>query len=198
MSILDTTTVVIVPGLRGHVAEHWQTLLAARLPKVTTVEPLQRDKFGLAARVAALDEVVAGTTGPVLLVAHSAGVMITVAWAQRHDHPVVGALLATPPDLTVALPAGYPTPEQLRDNGWYPTPRTPLRFPSIVAASSNDPLCGFDRAAALARHWDSRLVDAGPVGHLNPAAGYGHWPAAEDLVRELAEAPPPRPVPVRA
>ncbi|NGP30179.1 RBBP9/YdeN family alpha/beta hydrolase, partial [Rhodococcus aetherivorans] len=79
-----------------------------------------------------------------------------------------------------------------------PIPRTPLRFPSIVAASSNDPLCGFDRAAALARHWGSRLVDAGPVGHLNPAAGYGHWPAAEDLVRELAEAPPPRPVPVRA
>ncbi|NGP27678.1 RBBP9/YdeN family alpha/beta hydrolase, partial [Rhodococcus aetherivorans] len=109
MSTLDTTTVVIVPGLRGHVAEHWQTLLAARLPKVTTVEPLQRDKFGLAARVAALDEVVAGTTGPVLLVAHSAGVMITVAWAQRHDHPVVGALLATPPDLTVV--PGYTAPE---------------------------------------------------------------------------------------
>lgn len=193
MSTLDTVTVVIVPGLRDHVDEHWQTLLAARLPKVATVEPLHRDKLSLAARVAALDAVVADTAGPVLLVAHSAGVMITVAWAQRHDQPIAGALLATPPDLTVALPAGYPTPEQLRDHGWYPTPRNPLRFPSIVAASSNDPLCRFDRAATLARHWGSRLVDVGPVGHLNPAAGYGHWPAAEDLVRELAETPQPQP-----
>ena len=200
MSTPDTTTVVIVPGLRDHVAEHWQTLLADRLPNTRTVAPLQHDKHNLEARVAALDDVVADTTGPVILVAHSAGVMITVAWAQRHHHDrnIAGALLATPPDLTVALPAAYPTPEQLRDNGWYPTPRTRLRFPSIVAASTNDPLCRFDRAATLAAHWGSRLVDVGAVGHLNPAAGYGHWPAAEDLVRELAQAAQPRPVPVPA
>ena len=122
---------VIVPGLRDHVAEHWQTLLADRLPNTRTVEPLHHDKHSLPARVAALDAVVADTTGPVILVAHSAGVMITVAWAQRHNtRNIAGALLATPPDLTVALPAGYPTPEQLRDNGWYPTPRNRLRFPS--------------------------------------------------------------------
>ena len=27
------TTVLIVPGLREHVPEHWQTLLAAKLPR---------------------------------------------------------------------------------------------------------------------------------------------------------------------
>jgi len=199
MSTLHTATVVIVPGLRDHVAEHWQTLLAERLPNTRTVEPLHHDKHSLPARVAALDAVVADTTGPVILVAHSAGVMITVAWAQRHNtRNIAGALLATPPDLTVALPAGYPTPEQLRDNGWYPTPRNRLRFPAIVAASTNDPLCRYDRAATLAQHWRARLVDVGPVGHLNPAAGYGYWPAAEDLLRELTHAPQPRPVPVPA
>ncbi|HEY5856463.1 MAG TPA: alpha/beta fold hydrolase [Aldersonia sp.] len=193
MSTLHTATVVIVPGLRDHVAEHWQTLLAERLPNTRTVEPLHHDKHSLPARVAALDAVVTDTAGPVILVAHSAGVMITVAWAQRHHHPIAGALLATPPDLTVPLPPGYPTPEQLRDNGWYPTPRNRLRFPSIVAASTNDPLCRFDRAATLAEHWGSRLVDVGPVGHLNPAAGYGHWPTAEDFVHELASAALPVP-----
>ena len=38
MSTLDTATVVIVPGLRDHVAEHWQTLLADRLPNTRTVD----------------------------------------------------------------------------------------------------------------------------------------------------------------
>ena len=28
----ETHTIVIVPGLRGHVEDHWQTLLAAKLP----------------------------------------------------------------------------------------------------------------------------------------------------------------------
>ena len=37
---LEDVTVVIVPGLRDHVAEHWQTLLARQLPRVRTVAPL--------------------------------------------------------------------------------------------------------------------------------------------------------------
>lgn len=187
MSALDSTTVVVVPGLRDHVADHWQTLLADRLPLTRTVEPLSHNKFSLDARVTALDEVLADVDGPVVLVAHSAGVFITAAWAQRHTRPIRGALLATPPDLMVPLPAGYPTPTVLRDNGWYPTPRRRLPFPSIVAASSNDPLAGAESVTTLAKHWHSRLVDIGPVGHLNPASGFGPWPLAERLVRELAE-----------
>jgi len=65
-------------------------------------------------------------------------------------------------------------------------PRQPLPFPSIVAASRNDPLAGFERAAGLAADWGSRLVDLGEVGHLNPASGYGAWPRAEELIAELS------------
>ena len=68
-------------------------------------------------------------------------------------------------------------------------PRTKLRFPSIVAASRNDPLGRFERVAGLARDWGSQLVDLGEVGHLNPASGYGDWPRANSLIAELAEAP---------
>ena len=57
------------------------------------------------------------------------------------------------------------------------TAQPAARSPAIVAASTNDPLCRYDRAATLAQHWGARLVDVGPVGHLNPAAGYGYWPA---------------------
>ena len=139
MNALPESTVVIVPGLRDHVADHWQSLLADTLWKVAIVPPLERDGLSLAARVAALDAVLADIDGPVVLVAHSAGVMITVHWAQQSDRPVLGALLATPPDFETPLPQGYPTAEELTANGWTPIPRRRLPFPSIVAASSTDP-----------------------------------------------------------
>ena len=62
---------------------------------------------------------------------------------------------------------------------------SPLPFPSIVAASRNDPLCRFHRACDMAFAWRSRFVDLGDVGHLNPASGYGEWPRAEELIGEL-------------
>ncbi|MFE7418277.1 RBBP9/YdeN family alpha/beta hydrolase [Rhodococcus sp. NPDC057529] len=185
MTTSTEPTVVIVPGLRDHVADHWQTLLAERLDTVRTVPPLERDKLSLAARIAALDTVLTDIDGPVVLVAHSAGVAITVHWAQQASRPVQGALLATPPDFEEPLPAGYPTRGELDANGWNPVPRRRLPFPSIVAASTDDPLARFRRVAGMAESWGSKLVDLGAVGHLNPAAGYGYWPYAEELLREL-------------
>lgn len=107
----------------------------------------------------------------------------TVHWAARHTRPVRGALLATPPDFETPLPDGHPAPHTLRDNGWLPTPSATLPFPSVVAASTNDPLARFDRVTELADAWGSRLVDLGPVGHLNPASGYGEWPRALEILQ---------------
>ena len=115
---------------------------------------------------------------------------MVVHWAQRHRRAIRGALLATPADVESPLPEGYPAMEALRQNGWLPIPRQPLPFPSIVAASTNDPLGRFDRIAELAAAWGSRLVDVGPVGHLNPAAGYGEWPLAESFVAQLTGSAP--------
>ncbi|CDY79869.1 FIG00452664: hypothetical protein [Caballeronia glathei] len=184
---LDTTpTILIVPGLRDHVAEHWQTLLQQKLPNAASVPPLEHDKLSCAARVAALDAALAKIDGPVILVAHSAGVMITVHWARQHDRKIHGALFATPVDLENPLPDGYPTFDALAENGWHPVPRKPLPFPTIVGASRDDPLARFERVAQMAQDWGSRLVDLGEVGHLNPAAGFGEWPMAQTLIRELA------------
>jgi predicted alpha/beta hydrolase family esterase len=180
-------TIVIVPGLRDHVPEHWQTLLALRLSKVSTIPRMTHDKLSCARWVEALDASLTEVDGPVVLVAHSAGVMMVVHWAQRHRRPIKGALLAAPPDFEQPLPDGYPTQETLRQNGWLPTPRTPLPFPSIVAASGNDPLGRIDRVEALARAWGSRFVDIGNVGHLNPAAGFGEWRQAEAFIRDLSQ-----------
>jgi|SRR5687768_59014 len=184
---MTDATVLIVPGLRDHVTDHWQTHLAAQLPTAVTVAPLQVDKLSCAARVDALDDALAAIAGPVIVVAHSAGVMMLAHWAQsrRPRGYVVGALLATPADVESPFPAGYPTIDTLQAHGWLPIPRMPLPFPTLLAASRNDPLCAFHRAQQLALDWRSELVDLGDVGHLNPAAGYGPWPRALELVARL-------------
>lgn len=182
--------VIIVPGLRDHAPAHWQTLLGAQLQGSITVPRMTKDKLSCAAWVELIERTLSGVAGPLIAVAHSGGVMMLVHWAQRHRRPILGALLATPADLEMRLPAGYPTLEVLRENGWLPVPRAPLPFPSIVAASSNDPLAAYDRVAGYAEDWGSRLVNVGAVGHLNPAAGFGEWPRALEFVAELARARP--------
>lgn len=179
-------TLLFVPGLRDHVEEHWQTIYARKVPGSHTVPPLEADKLSRAARVDALEATLAEIIGPVVLVAHSAGVMITVHWAQKYKRPIRGALLAAPADLEAPLPEGYPTVEAITKNGWHPIPRVALPFPSIVAASTNDPLARLARVEQMAKDWGSRFVNVGPVGHLNPASGFGEWLQAEEFIRELS------------
>ncbi|MPQ68565.1 alpha/beta hydrolase [Pseudomonas sp. MWU12-2319] len=183
--LLTAATVLIVPGLREHVAEHWQTLLAARLCKVRSVPPLETDKLDCAARVRAVQHELEQIDGPVILVAHSAGVLMVAHWAAQYTRPIKGALLVAPPDLDADWPQGYPCSETLRRQGWNPLPQGPLPFPAIVAASSNDHLASLSAVTGLAAGWGAELRNFGAVGHLNPAAGFGPWPQAEALVLEL-------------
>ena len=189
MNTAMTPSVLIVPGLRDHVPEHWQTLLQEQLQdvgmKVACVPRRAHDKLSLALWVDAIEQSLAQMTAPVILAAHSGGVMMVVHWAQSSSRPIHGALLAAPADLERPLPPGYPTEDDLAQNGWLPIPRKRLTFPSIVAASTNDPLADHDRVLELADCWGSRVVELGEVGHLNPASGFGPWPQAEPLLREL-------------
>ena len=183
---MTAATVVLVPGLRGDGEDHWQTRLAVRVPYARTVPPLGPTEPSLLARVRLLDRIVDDVDGPVILVAHSAGCLVAVHWAATYrGSKVLGALLATPPALASELPPEYPSIRQLRDHGWLPIPRRPLPFPSILAASTDDPLGNPVRLQALARAWGSRWHSLGAVGHLNPASGYGDWPEAEDLIGRL-------------
>jgi predicted alpha/beta hydrolase family esterase len=179
-------TVLIVPGLRDHVAEHWQTLLAAKLERVHSIAPMGRENLDCASRVRVIDQAVQAIHAPVILVAHSGGVVMVAHWAQQMRRKIHGALLATPPDFERPMPAGYPPLQALRDGGWLPVPRVPLPFPSIVAASRNDPLAEYNRVVTLADAWGSRLVDLGEVGHLNPASGFGEWQGALSFIDELS------------
>lgn len=188
-------TVVIVPGLRGPAPTHWQTWLGHRLADrgetAVCLPLLGREHVDLDERVAALEASVQAVAGPVVLVAHSAGVVTTVHWARRHPSSaerVMGALLATPPDLVSPLGPEYPSLSALADGGWAPVPTDRLPFPGVVAASTSDAIGDPDRVAALAEAWGCRLEVLGAVGHLNPASGFGPWPLAEALLDELVAA----------
>lgn len=180
-------TILFVPGLRDHVEDHWQTHAARAIPGSATVEPLDADRLSRAARVAALDAALKAIPGEVILVAHSAGCLTSVHWALAPTRRIRAALLVTPADIENPLPAGYPVMADLKAGGWMPIPRRTLPFPALVVASRNDPLARFERVEQLADIWGAALYDAGDVGHLNPAAGYGPWPQLPELLDALDE-----------
>lgn len=185
MAFGGDTTILFVPGLRDHVEDHWQTHAAREIPDAVTVAPLAADRLSRAGQVAALDAALRAIEGEVVVVAHSAGCLTTVHWALAPTRAIRAALLVAPADIENPLPAGYPEPAALKDGGWFPIPRKALPFPALVVASRNDPLATFDRVASFADTWGAALHDAGDVGHLNPAAGYGPWPGLSGLLDRL-------------
>ncbi|GAB3112912.1 alpha/beta hydrolase [Janibacter alkaliphilus] len=172
-----STEIVLVPGLRGSAPDHWQERMAATTG--ATHLPVGRDPLDLDGRVGDLDAVVSSASGPVLLVAHSAGVLTLLHWAARasaeQGRRVVAGLLVTPPTLRAELPPVYPRLSQMREAGWLPVPSGRLPFASTVLVSEDD-----------------ALVPAGHVGHANPASGFGAWPFVEEVVEDLLGVSRPR------
>ena len=110
-------------------------------------------------------------TRPVVLVGHSLGVQTIVAASQTQaDTKVKGAFLVAPPDVDE-----HPdVPEAT--SPFRGLSSDPLRFPSMLVASSNDPYCSVERAAEFAARWGSDFHVAGDVGHINIESGHGPWP----------------------
>ncbi len=180
-------TLLLVPGLRDETPGHWQAILAGQWPGAVSLPALGRRNIDLAARIEQIEDAVQSINGPVVLVAHSGGAVATAHWARRtRATSIQGALLATPPLFASPLGPEFPALAEFQSHGWAPVPRAPLPFPSILAASRNDPLGDYEGVCELAQAWGARVFDLGHSGHLNPASGFGPWPAAIELVRELA------------
>ncbi|MGU3538199.1 RBBP9/YdeN family alpha/beta hydrolase [Methylobacterium sp. A54F] len=168
--------ILIVPGLAGSGEEHWQARWASRLATARIVEQDDWHAPEPGAWRGRIAEAVRGATRPVILIAHSLGVVACVEAVPDFPPGVVrGALF-------VALPDVEETPN-LPDStrAFAPIPRDPLPFPSLLVASRTDPYCAYERADDFAHAWGSALVDAGESGHINVASGHGPWP--EGLMR---------------
>lgn len=176
--------ILIVPGWSGSEEDHWQSRWERSLKTARRVEQEDWYQPSLGAWMGRIAGEIEKATRPVVLVAHSLGVITTVHAAGKVDAgKVAGAFLVAPADVDNAafwpITRGYDPCKAL--TGFSPAPTSALPFPSKLVASLSDPYCSADRAKALAASWGSEVIEAGDVGHLNVASGHGPWP--EGLLR---------------
>jgi uncharacterized protein len=170
--------IITLPGIGGSGDEHWQTLWEAGSKDFARFSPSSWDEPRLEDWVAALDAAVAASDGPPVLLAHSLACLLVAHWQARSALPVAGAMLVAVPD-----PLGAAFPAEAASFADPPEQR--LRFPSVIAASGNDPFGTMDHARRRAGEWGSRLVEMGDVGHINAGSGLGDWPAGRMLLADF-------------
>ena len=171
-------TILTLPGIHGSGANHWQTAWEKALPGARRVPAADWDRPDCGVWVAALERAVADAGPGAVLVAHSLGCLQVVHWARDTRLRVRGALLVAPPDPDA--PA-FP----VEASGFKPLPTSPLPFSSTLVASTNDPYAGWAFARRCADAWGSRLIDAGPRGHINADSDVGDWPEGRRWLDDL-------------
>jgi serine hydrolase len=165
-------TTLIVPGLNGSGAEHWQSWLERKVPSAVRV--IQRDWSDpyLPHWSARVRRELNRVPGEIFIVAHSFGCLAaaqaTFDWGER----VSGLMLVAPAD-----------PDKFGAGAF--VPERPLGVPAVLVASTNDPWMRFNRAVEWAEAWGAELVNLGAAGHINPAAGFGPWPEGLAILRRL-------------
>lgn len=169
-------SIIIVPGLGNSGPKHWQTRWVEKLSNATRVHQKDWDSPKLSDWTGEIVTAVTQADKPVILVAHSLGVIAAVHAAPRFPHnKVAGAFLVAAPDVENSLQL-----DDVREE-FAPIPLDPLPFPSLLVASRDDPYCRYARAEDLSYAWGAQLVDAGEAGHINAASNHGPWP--EGLIR---------------
>lgn len=173
---------LIVPGLDGSGAGHWQRIWALQDPQADVVEQEDWHAPILSDWLHALEARIVEAPGSVI-VAHSLGCLLVAQLAGRPaaSH-IAGALLVAPPDMA-RLARERP---DLADFAVERPERLP--FASILVASRNDPYMSWARAEVAAREWGSALIDLGRAGHINVDSGFGQWPEGPILADGLRAA----------
>ncbi|MEL4317801.1 alpha/beta fold hydrolase [Leifsonia sp. YIM 134122] len=192
-------SIVMVPGIDGSGAQHWQTLWGNDDPGIRSIAPSSWTHPEIEDWIAALEQAVDRASesgaGEVLIVAHSLGCIAAVELLGRgRATGVAGAVLIAPPDEAIDV-----FPE--RCPSFIGIARRAASVPLLLIASSDDPYCSADASVELATRWNAKLVVAGALGHINTDSGLGAWPDGRALVDAFAErvlrepAPGPRTAP---
>lgn len=169
--------IVVVPGIGGSDADHWQSRWESDSVDMVRLEPASWDAPEFGDWSAALDRAAGGER--VVIVAHSLGCLLAVRWAREQE--VAGLFLVAVPDPTAAA-----FPEVATHFG--DDLVAPPGAPTLLIASDDDPYCSPERSAAFAGAWRADLVSVGSHGHLNSASGLGRWREGRDLLRGFVAA----------
>lgn len=170
--------ILTVPGLYSSGPEHWQTRWERLHPAWHRVEQKDWSRPSLylwAERVGeSVSNALRGAAGGVILVAHSFGCLASLRYALEMPEGIAGILLVAPAD-----------PDKFGVGPLLPQSRLP--FPTVLAASRNDPWVPQRAAFSWGALWGSETVDLGAVGHVNADSGLGDWPAGLALVERVAQ-----------
>jgi predicted alpha/beta hydrolase family esterase len=175
---ISEADILIAPGLGNSLAGHWQRRWGERMANARFIEQANWEQPVLADWIARIHQEILYSTRPVVLVGHSLSVGAIVIAAQTlADTKVRGAFLVSPPDFE-----GPNLPPEAKP---FAPPTDPLPFPSMVVASTTDPLVSVERARGFAADWGSDFQLAGDAGHINAASGHGPWPEGLLMFSEL-------------
>lgn len=169
------TEILIVPGLGNSGPDHWQSRWQAKLSSARRVEQADWERPDFADWTKRIAAAVEQAEKPVIVIAHSLGVIASVHAAAKSEGKIAGAFLVAP-----ASERAIEAIETI-DPRFSPVPTEPLAFPSVLVASRDDPYSTYAEAEDLAYAWGSAVADAGLSGHINIASGHGPWP--EGLMR---------------
>lgn len=177
------TKTLLVPGLDGSPAPHWQHWWAETDPSALMVALSDPKRPVPAVWETELASMILHHPDCVL-VGHSLGAVLVARILAKWPQLKVRAALLVAPAETLGND---------RVGQFGPIPELPLGVPASVVASRNDPWMHFGRANMLAQSWEAELVDMGFAGHINVASGYGPWVGGKWLRDDLLHRPAPRP-----
>ena len=168
---ISEAEILILPGLGGGNEDYWYSRWETKLKSAKRVKQADWNVPDFEAWTQQVTIAVEQAEKPVVLVAHSLGVMLAVHASPRFPHQkVAGGYFVAPPDMST-LVEDYPETAKFA-----PAPTSPLSYPSVLVASTNDPYCAFEVAEDLSYAWGSKFENAGESGHINSQSGQGPWP----------------------
>ncbi len=162
--------ILIVPGLYDSGEDHWQSRWQQKLSTARRVIQQDWNSPQRDAWASAIERAVEESERPVIVVAHSLGVIAFLHAAERVGEKTAGAFLVAPPSEIVLRE--FPTV----DKDFLPIPRRHLLFPALLVAATDDPYSDPPFAKTLAADIGAQFVDAGQAGHINVESGHGPWP----------------------
>ncbi len=183
MELTNTYNYLLVPGYGGIEMQHWMRHWARWLPNAHFVKQKDFQNPVQEVWVDALAKKAQGLPDkPIVLIAHSLGVLTSVVAALEHKLPEVAAsFLVAPPE---------PERTEFHDGSWQgflPFPAETLPFPSYLVYGSNDEYSTTANSTKWATHWGCTAKNAGENGHLGSSANLGNWPLGQEMFKQLIQ-----------
>ncbi|SDB87984.1 RBBP9/YdeN family alpha/beta hydrolase [Acinetobacter boissieri] len=168
---------IIVPGVGGSNASHWQTWLEQRLPHSKRVIQ-QWDQPILEEWVQQWLNTIATTQGQKLqIIAHSFGCLTSIAALAQHPHlqsRIEKLILVAPANPVRFSKYGFATQDDDHFLEYFKSLK--ITVPTVMLISENDPWLNFEDAKYFAKQWQVPYVNLGEVGHINVDSGFGAFP----------------------